>query len=316
MKKSRREIANGRCIMTPRIGSTMVSLLAVASLVLADDLVEFTPSILVETRISQELQDNPPAGAIELDAAEVGVELVYDEKLVGAIVVEYADETAGIAEARTFFQATDVFSVTAGLFVNNFGGLETASLFDPLLIDHVETNVPGLQLDFTGSSLYGGVAIYQGLQNGNLKSFVPAIGVNINDVVDLKVSSRIEAVGSDVITDLSTVLTIAAGDALTLRGEMYSELNEKEEDAGKMFGFYGEIDFALTEKLTILGRVDQIVTDIDADKKSGQLMVHGGASYSVVEPLRVAVAVGANNEKVLDEDDWSPFIAAELQFEL
>jgi len=299
-----------------RVSTIVTPIVAVASLVVANDLVEFTPTLLVETRVSQALQDTSPAGIFEIDAAEAGFELVYDEKLVGTIVVEYDGANAGIAEALTSYQVTDLFSVTAGHFANNFGGLETEAMSDPLLIDNVETNVPGIQFDFTGSKLYGGVAVYQGILNENLKSFVPAIGVNINDIVDLKVSSRIEAVNDDIITDLSAAITVAPIDALTLRGEIYGELNEKEEDAGKIFGYYGEIDFYLSDKWTILSRVDQIISDIDAEKKGGQFMVQGGASYSVIDPLSIAIAVGANGERVADEDEWSPFVAAELQFEL
>ncbi len=292
---------------------------SLATVTFAENNFDFTPSLLVKVGASQILKDGAGAGSVYVDVVEAGFELVYKEKLAGTFVLEYDESAAAFAEAFLDYQFTDHFSLTGGQFVNGFGTLETEALSTPLILDIVETNVPGFQANFLGEKLYGGLAVYQGM-NDNFKAIVPSFGVNINDVVDFKVASRIDATGDDVYTDISTSIGIFPTDVITVRGELYVETAAKpvedSEEKAKGLGYYAEVDFFVGENWTLLSRFDQVILDTEADKKSGETMIHGGVGYNILEPLRVGLAVGANNAFVADEDDWTPFVAAELKLEL
>lgn len=286
--------------------------------------VEFNPTLLISAAASQDLHSDASTGEITLEKVEAGFELVVAEKLTGFVLVEHDEGNIALCEAFASYAFNDLLTLTAGQLANNCGDFTSEAIYDPLIIDYAETKEPAVQLDVTGKMLYGGLTVYNGMITENFSAFVPMLGININDVVDLKASARVE-LGKKNWVDYSLVAGVFPIEKLALRGELYLETMgkpEAEDDegnisyAGKVFGYYGEADFYPSDKWTIFGRYDQIIDDIDADKKSGTQLIQAGAGYSIIDPLRFALSFGMHNSEIEDKSDWTPAISAEARFEL
>lgn len=281
----------------------------------AETTFEFTPSLLIETGVNQSLKKDAETGSLFVEKMEAGMEMAWGEKLTGAVIVEHDEGNIALSEVLVTYGFNDIFSLSAGQLVNNFGDYGSEALTDPLIIDYGETKEPAVMLDITGSTFYGAVALYNGVLSGKLNGIVPSIGFNANDLVDLKLSGRMESAGGDLFTDLSAVAAITP-ELFTLKGELYLETKEKEKDAGKVFGYYAEADIYAGEKWTIFGRWDHVIDDIDANEKSGLMQIQAGAGFTPLEPLRLGAALGFDNNFSGSESDWTPSIAAEVKFEL
>lgn len=277
--------------------------------------VEFNPTLLISAAASQDLKKDASTGELTLEKVEAGFELAIEEKLTGFVLLEHDEGNIALCEAFASYAFNDVFTLTAGQLANNCGDFSSEAIYDPLIIDYAETKEPAVQLDVTGEMLYGGFTVYNGMITENFSAFVPMIGININDKVDLKASMRCE-LGTKNWIDYSFVAGIFPVEKLALRGELYLESEAKPDAAGKVFGYYGEADFYPTEKWTVFGRYDQIIDDIDADKKSGTQLIQAGAGYSIIEPLRFALSCGLHNSRIEESNDWTPAISAEARFEL
>ncbi len=277
---------------------------------------EFTPTLLISTAASQELDSEASAGQITLEKVEAGFELAFSENATGFVLFELDEGHAVLCEAFASYAFNDVLTLTAGKMANNCGDFSSEAIYDPLILDYAETNEPAVQLDASGDMLYGGFTVYNGIITDNFSAFVPSIGINFNDKADFELSARVEIDAYTTYADYSFVAGIFPTEKLAFRGELYVESEEKELNVGKVLGYYGEADIYPTDKWTVFGRYDHVINDIDAEKKSGTMLIQAGGGYNLIDPLRVALSFGLANSIEEEKNDWTPSLAAEIRFEL
>jgi len=302
--------------MNAKVTALIISL--TTGIVFAETNYEFTPQLLLEAGANQRV-DTTIVGNLFVEKMEAGFELGIGEKLTALTNVEYNAEDEGIElnEAKAIYQFTDIFSLSAGKLVNNFGSFESEALTDPLIKEFAETKSASVQFDFVGEKLYGGVTAYNGIMNNNFGSFVPAIGFALEEKLDFKISARTELFPNESFTDLSANIRISPIEKFAVLGELYIELNEKPIDSvttSKLIGSMGELDFYPTEKWTIFGRFDHLK---EQKSEFTTMMVQAGAGFNIVEQLRAGLSFDMNGAKEKDVAiEWIPAISAELKFEL
>ncbi len=277
---------------------------------------EITPALLISTALSQELDKDADAGQITLEKVEAGFEVLFGDETSGFVLFELDEGNIVLCEAFVSYAFNDMLRLTAGQLANNCGDFTSEAIYDPMILDYAETNQPAVQLDISGEKLYGGVTVYNGIITDDFSACVPSVGININDIVDFELSARIEFDKYTTYADYSFVAGIFPTEKLAFRGELYAETEEKEENVGKVLGYYGEADIYPSEKWTIFGRYDHVINDIDNAKKSGHMKIQAGGGFNITDPLRVALSAGVDNIIENEKSDWTPSLAAELRFEL
>lgn len=289
---------------------------------------KFTPALLIEAEISQGFTKDEskklPKAEIGLGKVEAGFEIEY-EKVTGIVNFEYDSEDEGrilLNEAVSTVSATDKFSISAGLFVNSFGMLTSEALSDPLILDNVETKAPGLQLDLEGKKFFGSLTLYQGVYNENFQSFVPALGLQLNERFTAKISSRIEVLEDTSYVDLSAAVAVQPIELLKFQAELYSELfsknitNDEESSNSKALGYYAEIALYPKEVISIVGRFDQRINDLDADTKSGLMAIELSGGYQFFDPFCVHAGLTFMNDYLGSTDNWNSLLTLQAAFEL
>ncbi len=102
---------------------TLTTALILATVVLAENNISFTPTLLVATDIIQELDKDAEAGSIAVDAVEAGFELGYGENLIGAINLETDFEDGAVSillnEALVSYSFNDILSNRKKMFLED-----------------------------------------------------------------------------------------------------------------------------------------------------------------------------------------------------
>lgn len=306
----------------------LLALLFASCTVFAEKNFEFNPALLVEAEVVQMFNKDDsgsvPKGAFGLGKVEAGFEIAY-EKVSGTINYEFdADDEDRILlnEAFAAVSPNEILTISAGQFVNGFGLIESAALSDPLIFDDIETKAPGLQFAIEGDALFGSVATYQGSNNNDFRTFVPAIGLSLNDKFLAKISSRIEIMNDTSYFDMNAAIQVTPIDLLMFQAELYSEAKSKdisEDDtpvSQKALGYYAEIAVTPKEELTIVGRFDQRINDLDANTQSGAMAIEIAGGYQFFEPFCVHMGLTFVNNYEGDTDNWESGLTIQAAFEL
>jgi hypothetical protein len=274
--------------------------------------------LLIEAEVGQELKSESKAGTIAIGKMEAGFEL--SKGSLSAVInleadVDSKSYSIQVNEAFISYGFTDIVSADAGQFVNAFGILGSEALSDPLIKDIVETKVPAVQLNIGNETVYGAVAVYNGLITDNFKAFVPAFGVNFSDKFSSRLSSRIEIDQDSVYADLSFGFKVTPVDLFSFDTELYSELTRK--NGSKIFGYYAEVVLVPTEKLLFALKFDQLINDVDKSKRDGDLLlidISGG--YTIVDPLTTTLSLQFNGTNGNSKYEWSPMLLFNICFEI
>ncbi len=267
----------------------------------------FAPSGVLEIDILQSFAEEDKTGCAGVGRLETGVEVDVGDKVNAGLFLELGDEdVTGLLETWFTFKPAAFLSLTAGQLTMPFGEYATECMTDPLVMSGYTidstADIPGAETIFPGciagveiAGFTGAVGVYNSSYSQRLEACAVKLAYAYKEIVSAGISSRFE---TNKKIDLDAGLTINPWPFLALLGELYTGLNDEEND-NRLLGIHSELDITPVEPLIIALRFGRLV-DHNKDG-SGSIQLGGCIKYVLNDHFTFGIE--ANGNAAIDDGE-------------